>query len=235
MPSTWASSLGTRDEDSLQISRRALFSKEELSRKADAEMQRRIEAGVQDNVEILQPDEPPAFDQQLVGKRIEVLWKNYEHGNDQPHMIWSSGRVVRVADGLTDKRSARARTVLPAAAVLWAWDADPEFEEEAGEQWLFLLPKKWNPKTHKAVYTLHSTAGATIRASWVACVRGRRVSVGSTCATLHTMVASWERAHMTFLMEFECFCRSEKNMCQTHDHMCLLAFPKGNQAYSNAP
>lgn len=47
--------LGTRDENSLQISRRALFSKEELSRKADAEMQRRIEAGVQDNVEILQP------------------------------------------------------------------------------------------------------------------------------------------------------------------------------------
>lgn len=82
-----------------------------------------------------------------------MLWKYFEHGNDQPHMIWSSGRVVRVADGLTDKRSARARTVLPAGAVLWAWDADPEFEEEAGEQWLFLLPKKWNPKTHKAVYS----------------------------------------------------------------------------------
>ena len=68
-------------------------------------------------------------------------------------MIWSTGRVVRVADGLSDKRSKRARSVLPAGAVLWAWDADPEFDEEAGEQWLFLLPKKWNPKTHKQVYS----------------------------------------------------------------------------------
>ena len=28
--------------------------------------------------------------------------------------------------------------------MLWAWDADPEFDESAGEQWLILLPKKWN-------------------------------------------------------------------------------------------
>ena len=28
--------------------------------------------------------------------------------------------------------------------VLWAWEADPEFEEPAGEKWLGLLPKKWN-------------------------------------------------------------------------------------------
>ena len=26
----------------------------------------------------------------------------------------------------------------------WAWDADAEYEEAAGEQWLILLPKKWN-------------------------------------------------------------------------------------------
>lgn len=43
--------------------------------------------------------------------------------------------------------------MLPAGAVLWAWDADPEFDEQAGEQWLFLLPKKWNPTTHKQVYS----------------------------------------------------------------------------------
>lgn len=35
--------------------------------------------------------------------------------------------------------------VLPAGMVLWAWDADPEFGEAAGEQWLALLPQKWNP------------------------------------------------------------------------------------------
>ena len=36
--------------------------------------------------------------------------------------------------------------------MLWAWDADPDFDEQAGEQWLILLPKKWNLKTHKQVY-----------------------------------------------------------------------------------
>ena len=85
--------------------------------------------------------------------RPQVLWKYTDKDTNQPHMIWSTGRVVRVADGLSDKRSKRARSVLPAGAVLWAWDADPEFDEEAGEQWLFLLPKKWNPKPHKQVYS----------------------------------------------------------------------------------
>ena len=68
-------------------------------------------------------------------------------------MIWSSGRVVRVADGLSDKRSARAKQLLPAGAVLWAWDADADFGEVAGEKWLTLLPKKWNPRTHAQVYS----------------------------------------------------------------------------------
>ena len=60
---------------------------------------------------------------------------------------------MRVADGLADKRSSRAKKILPAGAVLWAWDADPEFDEAAGEQWLFLLAKKWNPKTQGQVYS----------------------------------------------------------------------------------
>ena len=52
--------------------------------------------------------------------------------------------LPRVADGLTDKRSERAKTVLPAGMLLWTWEADPEFDEPAGEKWLALLPKKWN-------------------------------------------------------------------------------------------
>ena len=56
--------------------------------------------------------------------------------------IWASGKVARVADGLTDKRSKRAQKILPAGALLWAWDADPEFNEQAGEQWLILLRLK---------------------------------------------------------------------------------------------
>ena len=30
---------------------------------------------------------------------------------------------------------------------------DPDFAEAAGEQWLTLLPKKWNPSTHRQVYS----------------------------------------------------------------------------------
>ena len=63
-------------------------------------------------------------------------------------LIWASGRVVRVADGLTNVRSPRARKILPAGALLWAWDADTERSELAGEQWLILLPNKWNKAVH---------------------------------------------------------------------------------------
>ena len=52
--------------------------------------------------------------------------------------------MVRVADGCSDKKTARGKKLLPAGAVLWAWEADPDFDEPAGEQWLTLLPAKFN-------------------------------------------------------------------------------------------
>ena len=58
--------------------------------------------------------EAPAFDQVLVGKLLEVLWPYTDKATGKRVLIWASGRVVRVADGLTDKRSPRAQTVLPA-------------------------------------------------------------------------------------------------------------------------
>jgi len=71
-----------------------------------------------------QGDCTPAFDERLVGKRLEVLWKYFDKtdGNKQV-LIWASGRVVRIADGLTTTKSKKAKKVLPAGAVLWAWDA----------------------------------------------------------------------------------------------------------------
>jgi hypothetical protein len=139
--------LGTADADATAIAQRALFSAGELRAKAEAERQRRVEAGIADGVERQQPHDAPAFDSKLLGKRLEVLWRYWEAlegGERKAHLIWATGRVVRVADGLTDKRSSRAKKILPAGALLWAWDADPEFGEVAGEQWLILLPKKWN-------------------------------------------------------------------------------------------
>ena len=50
---------------------------------------------------------------------------------------------MRVADGLTDKTTKLGKKLLPAGAVLWAWEADPEFDEEPGEKWLTLRKDKF--------------------------------------------------------------------------------------------
>ena len=88
------------------------------------------------------PPPSPAFDSRLVGKRLEVCWPYKEAGKTVK--IWACGTVKRVADGLTDRASKRAQKVLPSGAVLWAWEADAEYDEPAGEKWLVLLPQKWN-------------------------------------------------------------------------------------------
>ena len=143
-----AAQLGTADADVLDVESKSFFSAEELERKVGQALKRRREAGISDDVEDMQPLRAPAFES-LVGKRIEVLWSYFDKDNEEKHtLIWASGRIVRVADGLATKRSKRARKVLPAGALLWAWDADPEFGEAAGEQWLILLPKKWNKQVH---------------------------------------------------------------------------------------
>ena len=103
---------------------------------------RREAAGISDRVEVAQQPEPPPFDSALVGKWLEVCWPYKEAGKTVK--IWARGCVKRVADGLTDKASSRAKKVLPAGAVLWAWEADAQYDEPAGEKWLFLLPKRWN-------------------------------------------------------------------------------------------
>ena len=64
--------LGTADADALAISSKALFSAAELKRKAEVAMQRRLEAGISDHVEGAQALVAPAFDQALLGKRMEV-------------------------------------------------------------------------------------------------------------------------------------------------------------------
>jgi hypothetical protein len=96
----------------------------------------------------LNPDDAPPFDQSLVGKEIEVLWKYFHKDTKEPHLIWAAGKILRVADGLNDTRSARAKKLLPAGALLWAWEADADREEMAGEQWLVLLPRKWKRQQH---------------------------------------------------------------------------------------
>ena len=84
-----------------------------------------------------------------MGKQLEVLWKYLDKDTKEPTLIWATGKVVRVADGLSDRRSKRAQKLLPAGALLWAWEADTGLlAEPAGEQWLILLPAKWNKQQH---------------------------------------------------------------------------------------
>ena len=65
--------LGSACADALAIQQKAIFSVEELARKAEQAMARREAAGISDSVERLQPKAAPPFDQQLVGKWLEVL------------------------------------------------------------------------------------------------------------------------------------------------------------------
>mmetsp|Transcript_18925 Transcript_18925/g.28479 ORF Transcript_18925/g.28479 Transcript_18925/m.28479 type:complete len:109 (+) Transcript_18925:186-512(+) len=92
---------------------------------SDAELRLAVLRGV---VEDVQPIVAPAFDASMVGKHLEV-----DQDTKEPHLVWASGRVVRVAVGLSDKRSSRACKILPGGALLWRVEA-------AGEQWLMLLP-----------------------------------------------------------------------------------------------
>jgi hypothetical protein len=135
--------LGTADADALRIEAAAMFSVDRLLERALAERARREAAGISDSVEAKQPKQAPAFDTDLVGKQLEVCWP-YKDKEGKTIKIWASGKVKRIADGLTDKRSQRAKKILPAGALLWAWEADRDYNEGAGEQWLVLLPEKWN-------------------------------------------------------------------------------------------
>ena len=138
--------LGTADADAVRLEASSLFNIDNLLVKAIAARAERERRGISCSVEVKQPKQPPPFDTNLVGKRIEVCWPYKENG--KTIKIWASGMVKRVADGLTDTRSARAKKLLPAGALLWAWEADADFEEKAGEQWLILLPGKWNRQVH---------------------------------------------------------------------------------------
>ena len=151
--------LGTKDADAVRLEAQSLFTVDHLLAKAEARRLEREAAGISDRVEAAQPKEPPKFDISLVGKKLEVCWPYKQE--EQTVKIWATGTVKRIADGMNDKRSKRCQKLLPAGrALLWAWEADPEYNEAAGEQWLVLNPKKWN----KAI-NMCNTHGAGIHAS----------------------------------------------------------------------
>ena len=87
----------------------------------------------------------------LQGKRLEVCWGLYSvEGEAGRHKMWCPCKVLRVADGCSNKgnhgkpEQARARNLLPAGALLVEWEPDPDRNEEhATVMWLVLHPDKW--------------------------------------------------------------------------------------------
>eukprot|EP00965_Chrysotila_dentata_P025294 840418-Pleurochrysis_carterae.AAC.1 len=99
-----------------------------------------------------QPNEPPPLDQRLVGRKLEVRWRYIMSSPpatgavptplNQNTYMWCEGEVVSVADGTSDKKSQRARTLLSAGAIRFKWPADEAREEEESFTWTILHPQK---------------------------------------------------------------------------------------------
>ena len=100
----------------LRLEQQSLFNVANLLEKAKAARERREAEGISDSIEVRQAPAAPPFDTRLVGKWLEVCWPYKEDGRTVK--IWAAGRVKRVADGLTDKKSPRARKILPAGMLL---------------------------------------------------------------------------------------------------------------------
>ena len=80
---------------------------EKLHDAAVAERQRRIEAGIDDDVEDeLTLSGPPLTTEALQGKRLEVCWGLYSvEGEAGRHKMWCPCKVLRVADGCSLKQA----------------------------------------------------------------------------------------------------------------------------------
>lgn len=75
--------------------------------------------------------------------------------------MWCSAKVLRVADGETDRGSdgkefnTRARALAPRGMVLLEWEADADRDEEATQCWYLLNPGKWNKDSAHRGWRFH--------------------------------------------------------------------------------
>ena len=113
------------------------------------------------------------LDDRLVGAQLEVCWGTYKATADVVYedgadpdvkegdnvKMWCPCKVVRVADGQTDKGrdaqpfSNRAIKLAPRGMVLVEWEPDPgRGETDPTLMWLLLDPRppKWNGDAHRA-------------------------------------------------------------------------------------
>ena len=107
--------LGTADADASAVSAKAIFSADELRKKADAERQRRVEAGISPMA-----SRGCSPTRRRRSTRRSSRWKYHNKDTNEPHLIWATGRVTQIADGVNHKKSKACKKILPAGAVLWA-------------------------------------------------------------------------------------------------------------------
>mmetsp|Transcript_22087 Transcript_22087/g.50580 ORF Transcript_22087/g.50580 Transcript_22087/m.50580 type:complete len:264 (+) Transcript_22087:158-949(+) len=151
--------LGTVDADAARIEAASLFDTSTLLAKATAARARREAAGISDSVEVRQPSVSPPIDNKLVGKWLEVCWP-YKNPDGTTQKTWASGKVVRVADGLTDKRSKKARaTSCLLARCFGHGRRTPISKSQRARAGLYY--------THKSGISMFSTRGGMIHASWL--------------------------------------------------------------------
>jgi hypothetical protein len=150
--------LGTPTEDSTELTARALCCPEQLAASIARERERREAAGFTDSAQMKQPPKAPPLDSALVGKQLEICWGNYISTEDNKTRVkmWCAAKVVRVADGESDKSrdgkplSNRAVKLAPRGMVLVEWEPDPDRQEPATTIWYLLDPRKWNGDGHRA-------------------------------------------------------------------------------------
>ena len=93
-----------------------------------------------------QPIQPPTFDDDIVGKHLEVRYKvdviDEESGKPTGEVlfVWWSCEVMRVSDGKVQKIGAHGKQIKgkhPAGHVLLRWERNAKLgEEEETESWM---------------------------------------------------------------------------------------------------
>ena len=150
--------LGTPTADALELAKRALCSPEQLAAAIVRERERRQKAGFADAVQAVQPQQAPELDAHLVGSQLEICWHYTSTVDNKTKVpIWCPCKVVRIADGETDKGtnnrafSENASAIAPRGMVLVEWEPDPDRGEDASTTaWYLLHPRKWNADhTHR--------------------------------------------------------------------------------------
>eukprot|EP00965_Chrysotila_dentata_P197674 6178329-Pleurochrysis_carterae.AAC.1 len=149
--------LGTPTVDSEELAEIEVIDAAQLKAAADVARAAADDELVGDSLQDRQPSVPPALDKRLEGRKIEVRWRyilthpaNATSIAPTHTYMWCEAKKESVVDGTTDKRSERARTLLPAGALKLKWPEDAEREEPESYSWTILHPNKWNRDVQNA-------------------------------------------------------------------------------------